>query len=498
MIRNILQKFVTYGVGNVLQTALRFVLLPLYLHFFSPDEYGAISVLTVVLSLLVVLTTGGVMSGMMRLYYEADSVERKELVGATWLWYMVAAGLGGAILLTNASLLSELLFQVKRYEGTIRLLGVVFIFSMLQRVPYNLFRLENKAGLYVAFSLFSFLADFALKLYFIVSLGRGIQGYFESAAIASMLAVSLMFFFIPKHLRLSADFSILRQLFRLGFPYIFTGLAVWILEISDRLLLSHYSGPEAVGIYSVAYSFANVFGILLSAPVALLLPPFFFAYAAKQSTDVTKKLLQRTLIYFSLAGGVMYLAITLGSGELLRIFTTYFGAQEKYLEAIKLVPILTWAPFLYFLSSQAELAAFTIKRPEIGSAAYVIAAGVNFGLNLLVIPRLGVVGAAITTLIGYFVLVAIFYGWIERMFQVGHDWKALAKALSFLAAGLAIGWNIELGPPLISLFVKVTVGILVFVLPVLFIGNILTGAERAAFFAYLLRGREKLTAMLTR
>jgi O-antigen/teichoic acid export membrane protein len=498
MIKSVLQSFLSYGLGQILQTALRFILLPLYLRFFTPEEYGVISVLTVVLSLLTLLTTGGIINVLMRLYYEAESTKRQVLVGATWLWCLLAAGLGGLILSVQGPWLSQLIFQTAKYDSLFRLLGITFIFSVQHQMPYNLFRLENKVGLYVGFSLFSFLTDFTLKSYFIIWLERGLSGYFESSAIVSILTLGLMLPFVSKSVHLSLDFSIFRQLFRLGSPYIFISLAVWTIEFSDRLLLNQFVSEEAVGIYSLAYSFANMFGILLASPVALLMPPFFFAQTAKRPETDTKKLLQRTLIYFLLAGGFMYLLITLSSNELLRFFVIYLGTKEKYLEAITLIPVLTLAPFLYFLTTQAELAGLTVKKPEIMSVAYIVAAIINFGLNLLVIPQLGAMGAAITTFIAYFILVIVFYSWIERLFPVGYNWKAVVLTMSYLAIAFSIGSLIRLDSPLVSLFIRAIVAVSVFTLLVLVTGNILTRMERILLFTYLLNGRKRLSAILDR
>jgi len=495
MIKGVLKQFFTYGFGNILQTALSFILLPLYLRFFPPNEYGIISVLTVVMSLLTLFISGGVMNGLIRLYYEAEGVRRKELVGATCLWYLVVASLGGAILFSQAPLLSQALFRTEVYRNPIRILGFVFFFSMLRSVPLYILRLESKAGLYVGFSLFSFLADFLLKLYLIVSLGRGISGYFESSAIATMITLCLMIPFVSKYIRFYPNISFHKQLLRLGVPFIISGLSMWTLDVSDRLLLSRFSGESAVGIYSLAYTFANIFGVILATPVALLMDPFFFAFAAGRSTDDTKRLLQRTLIYFFIVGGIFYLAIALGSGELLRVLTTHFGAKEKYLEAANLVPILTLAPFLYFLATQAGLTALMVKKPEITSVVCLIAAALNLGLNLFIVPMYGAPGAALTTVIAYLVLDIIIYWRVGKIFPVHHDWKEMARGIFYLMIAFAIGWQIRLDQPVISLLVRVATGVMVFTLLTLFTSNILPKNERNKILTYLLDIKRKLATV---
>ncbi len=497
MVKNALRQFLTYGLGNILQSALNLILLPLYLRFFTPDEYGVISVLAVLMSLLTLLISGGLMNGLVRLYYEASEAKKKELVFITFLWYLAVGVFGGGILFLHASLVSTLLFKTVAHRHAIEILSVVLIFSGLRGVPLFLLRLEKRAGLYVGFSLFGFLIDFLLKLYFIVSLGRGIVGYFESSAVASLLTLCLMVPSCLKHIEFSADLSSLKELLRLGVPYVVSGFAMWVLSVSDRILLAHFSGESAVGIYSLAYNFANIFGVLLATPIALLIDPFFFAYAAERSNEDTKELLRRSLVYFFIVGGILYLAITLGSRDILRILNIYFGADENYLKSTNLVPILTLAPFFYFLTSQGGLTALLVKRPEITSAVYLIAAGLNFGLNLVILPRLGHLGAALDAVVCYFVFGILVYAWVGRIFPVRYDWKGMIRGVVCMAVALGLGWEIKLGYPILSLLVRVVAGIGMFLVLILFASGMVTMAERKRVFSYLASRRKRFVRIWT-
>lgn len=492
MPKELIKNFMIYGAGNVLQAALNLLLLPMYLRFFTPSEYGVISLLAVVITLLTLLISGGALNGLVRLYYEVNGIRRKELVGNTFLWYLVIAGAGCAVLFFFAVLISQSLFHSETYETPVRMTGFVFFFSVLMSVPLFIMRLEKKAVQYVSFSLLIFLIDFCLKLYFIISLGRGITGYFESSALAYLITLVMTIPFFLRYVRFTFDIVFLKQILRLGVPYIISGLAMWTLDVSDRLLLSYFSGAAAVGIYSLAYNFANIFSLLLATPIALLFDPFFFSYAAERSTEDSKRLLQRTLVYYFIVGGILYLGISLGSGELLRIFTTYFGVQGKYLEAVKLIPVITIGPFLYFLTSQAGFAGLLIKKPEIISASCLTAAVINFLLNLFIIPLFGAMGAAITTVIAYLLLIVLAYWLMERIFPVRYDWKRVLRLIAYLLVAFFTCWFIKLNQPIISLIVRVVLGITIFSSLTLYKNNILTKTEREKIFSHLNLGKKKL------
>ena len=492
MLKHALRQFFTYGSGSIAQTSLSFILLPLYLRFFEPAEYGVIALLLAVVSLLGLLAHMGMVSGLYRLYYGAKIGERKKLVGTTWFWYLFGAILGGAILFIYSSSISQLLFHSGDYSYPIRLVSGIFFFSMLEGVSLNVLRLEKKSGLYVGLSLVRLSINFGLKIYFIVSLGRGVAGYFESGVIAHGIALCFLLFFTLKYVSFSLNASYLKQLLRLGFPFVFSAIAVWTLEVSDRFILNLFWGGAAVGIYSLGYKFADLFKIFLFNPSALFWSPFFFSYAADRSPENTKKLLSRALVYFFVTGCILYLVISLGSGDVLRIITSLFAAKEGYLQAAMLVPLLTLGPFLYMLSRQAGDALLMAKKPEFTAIAACIAAAANVGLNFIFIPRFGAMGAAITTVIAYVLFNGLCYWWAQRIWPVNHDWKGIAKSVLFLAVAFVIGWQIVISQPWVSLFARMTAGVAVFGLCTWFITNILTKAERDSLIAYVADGRRKL------
>ncbi|GEM_PF-1627508 len=483
---NVLKNFFVYGAGSIAQAALGFLLLPLYLRLFPPSEYGIISVLITVIPLVTIFASVGVVSGLYRLYYEAESRERRRLVGNACLWYFLTGALVGAVLFSQAPQLSSLLFRSGDYAYAIRLVGGFLFISLLQTIPFTILQLEKKAGPYVGFSLFRFLLDFALKLWFIAFLGRGIGGYFESGLVAYIIVLFSMFPFVSRYVSFSLNASYLRQLLRLGFPYVFTGIAMWSLALSDRLILNYFHGGAAVGIYSVAYSFAGLFSVFLSGPLALFIDPFFFSYAAGSPTEDIKKLLQKLMLYLFLAGGILYLAIALGTGDVLRAFTFLFGAKAEYQAAVKLVPLLTLSPFIYLLMIPAGMALLLAKKPEFNATAAIIAAFANLGLNFILIPKFGTLAAATSSVVAYILYAVLCYYWAQKAFVVDYTWGKLALGFLFLIVAFAIGWEITSQRSWLSLLMKVATGVVAFVLLGWFASGILTKVEKDAILQYIL------------
>jgi len=491
-----LKQFLTYGAGTVAQSALGLILLPLYLHFFAPSEYGVIGILTIVVSLASLFANVGIQSALNMLYYEADESKRKKLVGNTFLWCFLGAIIGGAVLYTQASWLSEALFHTADYAYAFRLVAGFFFFSMLQNVPLGVLRLEKRAGAYVGLSLARFGIDFGLKFYFIASLSRGIGGYYESGILASVVTLCFLLPLTFKYVSLSINTSYLKRLLQLGFPFVFSTISAWALNVSDRFILNYFHGQAAVGIYSLANSLASVFLILLVTPLGLFWVPFFLSYASEKSKEETKRLFTTAMKYFPLAGAALLLAVSLGAGDVLRIFYVQFGAQEGYMQAAVLTPLLTFALFLLFMSGRFGNPMSVIKRPEFFAIGGGIAAAVNIGLNFIFIPRFGALGAALTTIIAYAVHLALFYRWSMRLYPVNYHLRPLiTRGLLFFAVAFIISWRIEINQPWVSLFVKEIVGLGIFGSLIWFVSKILSRDDKHNLLAYL---PEKMQGPITR
>jgi len=500
MIKTAIKQFITYGAGSVAENALGFILLPLYLRFFAPSEYGVIAMLLIVVSLVTLFANVGVQSALFMLYYEADEIKRKRLVGTTCFWYLLGAVAGGVVLYTQAPWLSQTFFHTADFAYAFKLVAGYFFFSMLLTVPFAILRLEKKPRSYVGLSIAKVGIDFGLKFYFIAFLARGIGGYFEAGIIANAVALFCLLPFTMKYISFSINSSYLKRLLRLGFPFIFSTFAIWALNMSDRFILNYFHGPAEVGIYSLANTLASVFQVLLYAPLGLFWAPFFLSYASERSAEDTKRLFATAMKYFFLAASALLLAITLGAGDMLRIFHVQFGAQEGYLQAAMLVPLLTLGIFLHFMSDNFANPLFIVKRSKFFAIGGGIAAAVNIGLNFLFIPRFGALGAALTTIIAYAVHLALFYRWSMRLYPVDyHLRKLVPRGLLFLGAAFIIGWNIEISHPWSSLFAKEIAGIAAFGLLIWFVSDIMSKEEQHSLLSYLpKKGLGLITRLLYR
>lgn len=448
-------QLLVYFVGSVANNALTFILLPLYIRYLSRSDYGVVAVLTTVNTAAGILAGAGILSGLTRLYYEEGREDQKMMAGTVLAWVAGTSLLLGCVMFLGAPWLAEGLFRTSDFAGSVRLASAAMIVAGVQYGLYSILRLEMRATLFVAISLAGFLADVGLKIYFLAIAGWGVNGYFLASILSGSLTILLAVVVLRDAIRLKVRREMLEALLRLGSPFIISALLMWALDVSDNLLLNLFVGPDAVAVYSVAYKVASVFRVLLLAPLSLFWNPFFFSHGADYGEESMRILLSRCIPPLAWVGGMVAVAVSAGSEDLIRLL----DSNRLYGDAPLLVPALLTAPFLYVLSFPAGSSILQSKQIKYAVYAIAAGAGANIVSNLILIPRLSYFGAALSTALGYSVYFVLECYFGQRLFRLRYDWAGLLKVV-FCAAAAIVGSRLAVvSQPWVSLFLRELLGL---------------------------------------
>lgn len=191
---------------------------------------------------------------------------------------------------------------------------------------------------------------------------------------------------------------ILQRLLCFGVPLIPFGLSTQVLTYADRYFLKYFSTATEVGLYSLGYNIGMVLNLLVSA-VQLAWPAQMFAIAKQPNAE---RQIARILTYYILFMGFVGLGLSVLAREVLKIMTTpsFYGAYV-------VVPLVSTSSILYGVMYMTNSGLETRNKVKYMSAAIVISAILNLGLNYLLIPSYGMMGAAWATFISYLALAAI-------------------------------------------------------------------------------------------
>ena len=214
------------------------------------------------------------------------------------------------------------------------------------------------------------------------------------------------------------------------------GIAAWTLNLADRPLLQVITGSEAiVGVYTLGYTG----GLVIN---ALAIQPFSLAWGAAfwdiSQSDDAPRIFARTLTWFlAIASAAALFLSAIGTDVIRLLFPPDFEASRY------IVPFSAFAFVLYGAYTVVATGLSIVGRTGILATTMLVAAGVALGLNLVLIPVLGMYGAAISTLVGYGLLV-ILAGWqSQKLYPV--PWQ-LGRAVVILGLAAALSALALLGP----------------------------------------------------
>ena len=233
-----------------------------------------------------------------------------------------------------------------------------------------------------------------------------------------------------------------------GLPLVPTAVALWALALIDRLMLSRLSNLSQVGEYAMANRLALILTLAATA-FATAFSPFMLALFAEDPEN-EKLVRARALTYMGIAFAIVTVLVSLFAREFFQV------VAPKFDTAYEAVGLLSYGLAAYGLANIA-LGGIALARRTRKLIAYTgVAAGVNIGLNLVVIPAWGMLGAAVATTVSYVLLFGFYYQGSQRVYPTPYQLSRLIRLALVTAAAAAVG-AIPIEPLGLALAVKVAV-----------------------------------------
>ncbi len=387
----------------VLGQGLAFALLPIITHYLSPAAYGEYALALAMSSLVDTLGASWIRNVSMRLYFDAKASGRTK----PFYWNVGAFQALLFIAFYLLAILIALIFHLHLVAINVLLAaGLAVLLEGFYSNTVSLMRAEKQ-------SLQFAIAEVSNGLIrFIVTVGALWMGFrsptmlFLATAIAAAIAGAVAAGRLQPRLvgRLAVDWPLIKSISRIGPPAIPLSISGWFEQLADRLVLAYFATAAVVGIYSAGYGLASrVISGLVSAVFMMAWPDILNAWT-EGGRDKARQALSQALRLF--------LWLTLGPLVFMMVFsdqlvTWLLGAT--YQQAATVIPIValaTWlAGFKTYLNRHLELN----KRYGVISMVSSIGALVNLALNIALIPRMGMLGAAYATLGNYVVAGSIFF-----------------------------------------------------------------------------------------
>ena len=429
------RKSIAYVVGHLGTRAISFLLLPLYTNALSPADYGVLSLAFTFAAFSLVVFHFGINSALLMYFTGEQPHRQREVFSTVYLTQLGVIVVLSSALLLGRRFLAPLLLGVHRPDWMVILIGII-VMDTLWAHPMLVLRARGRAVGYAGLSLLNAGALMTGNIVLVAVFDLGIPGALLSTLMASTLLFVINLPTVWKHLSPTAfSKGTLRQLLRFGLPFLPAGLFTIVMELSDRYLLRWLTDMETVGLYSAGYKL-GMFMLLLIGGFSLGWQPFFLQRGKAPDAPVV---FARIATYLLAGLGWVLLAVSAWLDHLVRMPIgpiTIFGPE--YWSATAIVPVVLLAYYFYAL--------YVLQLPGIlltQRTAWVMlfrgsGAVANVGLNLLLLPRSGALGAAWATCLGFALMAALTFAVNHRIYPVPYEWGRLARLAALLLAGFLI------------------------------------------------------------
>jgi O-antigen/teichoic acid export membrane protein len=410
-IKTVLKHALVYGFGDILAKLVGFLLIPLYTHYFTPEQYGTLELLDLTSHVISLILAMGLCQAMVRFYFESSEQEyRDQVISVSLILTWVVSLLGLAILLPSSSGISLLVFERADFQPYFTLLFFAIALSLCIEVPLQLLRIEQRSLFYTSISLVRLVIQLSLNIYFIVVLEWGISGILWSTLITNILATVYLTWGLLRRTRLTFSWSLCKDMLAYSLPLLTSWAGNFMLHFADRFLLQRLASLSQVGVYALSYKFGFLLNVFVLSPFKRTWQPKQFEIAEQPDAPQT---FARVFTYYTFAQLFCTLGISVLIEDVLSII-----AEEQYHSAHYNVPVILLA---YNFNGFYQLLDFGLlykKKTPILGAITLSAALINILSNYWLIPMYGAFGAALSTLIAFAYLAAVTYVIAQRLFYI--------------------------------------------------------------------------------
>lgn len=423
------------GLTKFIGSLRGIILLPVLAKTLGAANYGIWSQILITLGLLMPFVTLSLPSAMVR-FLPAEKEKQRLAQGIfTSLFTIFFISLIFALLLFFFSQsFAKIFLQVPAVSYLIKIASLLIILEALNQAGLEPFRILGQIRRYSALSIFQTILEIGLISSLVLS-NFGLLGAIVGLLItrAAILLFSLIFVISQTGFALPR-FSLLPSYLIFGLPLLPIGVLDILIASSDRYVIGFFKGAAEVGIYSATYNLGVLAGVFIF-PISYILSPTIFKLFDEKKIEKVKTYLSYSLKYFLCLAIPSTFGLTLLSQPLLKTLTS---SEFVSFNTFLIVFLVALGMIFYGLQAIFGQVLMLRKKTRFFLFAFGLGAFINLGLNILLVPSFGILGAAFTTLVAYLlVLIAIYWKtYWQLKFKINFNFILKSVLASLVMAGV--------------------------------------------------------------
>ena len=387
-----------YSIGSISQGALFVLLFPIYTSFLLPQDFGIIGLMFITVSLLTRFVSAPINSAFTRFYYAPEYREKSGiLLFNLFLWALLIIICCAIIFWQISEYLAGILLQDRNLAYLLKIYALILFLQPFSSLFLCLLRMLERAKYFVFTSILSLLLSAGLTLYLLTVLKKGVLSLIVGNLLGLIVTVIMVLPVFIKRSTFKLSRSVLIPPLKYAYPLLLSEYSNLLIQSGDRYVLRIFNSVSIVGLYSFGYQIAGILQTALVTPLKQALQPVVLKQ--EEDPEAIRHFLRMGATYFYLIACAACLLISLFSREILMLF----ARKEMFWAAWVIVPIITYSYVQHGLGNFVGWGMGLMKKSFHVSGIVLVAALMNIGLNFLLVPQWGMLGAAFATMLSYIV-----------------------------------------------------------------------------------------------
>ncbi|HHW58909.1 MAG: oligosaccharide flippase family protein [Bacteroidales bacterium] len=411
--RSFVKSLFQFSIGQWIAAFITFITTPIITWLIIPNEFGKAAMFTLAFNLILNIVLLGADQSFVRFFYERKEIKRRDLLWESLLPSLILGIITFIIIGIFWQELSFLLFGDANHFTPILLLDLTIFVAIIERYAMLLVRMKQRGKAYSMIKVINSLANaiftilYALlvaKTFYAVIIGLFFSHVF-SATVAIIYEKDIWFG------KFKINLNSIKSIINYGLPFVPTAVIIWIFQSIDRIAIRNYCDFAEVGLYSAAFKIVAVMSLLQNSFANYWVPVSYETYEKNPNNTA---FFEKISLFIS--------AIMFACGMLLVIFkdVIFLLLESSYRGAAGLTAFLILMPIMDTVAYVTTIGINFKKKTYLYIIRAVISATLNVIGNIILVPKYGAEGAALSTGISYVVYFFIGTYYSQKLYPVDY------------------------------------------------------------------------------
>ena len=410
-----------YACGFLLLRGISFFLLPIYTNMLSTNDAGIVFLIYTVLAFLNPIYAYGMNASLFK-YYNKKKINKTSVISTSFISLGVSSFIFSCILYFFSDFLNTLIIDGLEFHlyNWFLLIALILFFDAFSSRVFVIIRLLEQPKQFLMIGLINIILSLVCNYYCIGFLNLASYGAILSIVLVSATQAFILSFKVFKYIKCSAfDFDLFKKMTSFAMPFLPSALLFVVIGFSDRWFIKYYLTLHDVGLYGAGYKLGSIMSLIVTG-FSLNWQPYYLKKNHNNDNEFGKI---GSLVIVCLV--VVLTLLSVSAASIVRLsWNQHYLIGKEFWGCVSIVPWVALGYFFYGIYVLQMPAIFIKNKQNWSVCFWVLGAVFNIVGNIILVPRFGIVGAAISTSISYCVMmVAIIIKnkkWLQIKYSLSH------------------------------------------------------------------------------